>query len=155
MRVVFSRSNTILGFLIRVLTRSDWNHCDLLFDDSILIGAISGYGVQKVTLIDRLRGPYDIRSYRIDEVVVPNEQAAREFAEAQVGKSYDYTAVIAFLLPWRANWNVKRKWFCSELVAETINQGGLRIARDNLWRVTPNFLDTSPLLVILDGPHSN
>lgn len=147
MKVVFSSSNTIGGWLIRVGTRSDWNHCDMLFDDGTLIGSSGkGHGVERITLDQRLNGPYKINCYRIDEIDLPFEEDAREFSEAQVGKKYDYTAVMAFLFPWRVNGNVKRKWFCSELVAAAIVHGGKPIARMDEWRITPNFLDTSPML---------
>lgn len=125
----------------------------MLFDDGTLIGSTGHDGVQKLTLDERINGdPYRIYKYRIDEIKLPNEDRAREFAEAQIGKPYDYTAVFAFLLPWRENWNANRKWFCSELAAATINHGGLQIARTDAWRITPNFLDISPLLTTVVGP---
>jgi uncharacterized protein YycO len=153
MKIVFSASDTLGGALIRFGTRSDWNHVDLLFEDGTLIGSSGkGHGVEKMSLNERLSDKYRIVRYRIDEITLPDEAAARRFAEEQVGKKYDYTAVIAFLLPWRENWNVKRKWFCSELAAAAIHAGGVKIARMDQWRVTPNFLDINPLLTTVFGP---
>jgi uncharacterized protein YycO len=144
MKVLFSASNKIGGYLIRLGTKSSWCHVDLLFDDGTLIGA-TGKGVQKLTLQERLADKHIFR-YRIDEIPLPYEESARLFAEQQVGKPYDYTAVFAFALPFRENWNQDNKWFCSELAAATIGRGGTQIAREEQWRITPGYLDTSPLL---------
>jgi uncharacterized protein YycO len=152
MKVLFSATESLGGKLIRIGTRSDWNHVDLLFSDGTLIGATSA-GVQKLTLEKRIyNSSYRTYAYRIDEVEVKDEQKVYEFAMAQLGKTYDYTAVFAFLLPWRANWNANRRWFCSELVAAAIVAGGTTIARMDMHRVTPGFLDTSPLLKTIEGP---
>lgn len=146
MKVVFSASKSIGGSIIRFGTMSDWCHVDILFDDGTLIGA-TGNGVQRMSLDDRLnRSTHPIYQYRIDEIKL-DESKARSFAEAQLGKPYDYSAVFAFAVPWRTHWADDSKWFCSELVAATINASGTLIARETLSRVTPAFLDISPLLV--------
>lgn len=154
MKVVFTSSYSIGGWIIRVGTRSEWSHCDMLFDDGTLIGSTGAHGVEKITLDERFNGPYDIYKYRIDEIkLTPEEEAkAREFAEAQVGKPYDFTAVFAFALPWRENWSAKRKWFCSELIAAAINSTGRVFARKDAHRVTPAYIDESPLLTTILGP---
>lgn len=145
MKVIFSASTTIPGFLIRLGTKSNWCHVDMLFADGTLIGSRGQTGVEKTTLEKRLARP-DISHYRVDEIILPDEDSARTFAEVQVGKPYDYTAIFAFLMPWRSNWQEDSKWFCSELVAAAIHQGGIEIARMDASRVTPAFLDDSPLL---------
>jgi len=150
MKIVFSTTNTLGGALIRFGTMSNWCHVDLLFNDGILIGATSK-GVERMTLRERLLGSYNVTEYRVDEIELPQEDKAREFAEAQVGKKYDFTAVLAFALPWRTNWDEPTRWFCSELVAACVNQGGVTIARKNMWRVSPAFLETSPLLKTIEG----
>lgn len=155
MKVVLSATYSIGGWIIRVGTRSAWNHCDVLFDDGTLIGSTGAGGVKRITLDERLNcGPHEVYKYRIDEIKLTDEEEAkaRAFAEAQVGKPYDFTAVFAFALPWRENWNVKRKWFCSELVAAVINSTGRLFARKDAHRITPNNIDESSMLTTILGP---
>jgi len=116
----------------------------MLFPDGTLIGAL-GTGVERTTLQDRFR-THPISQYRIDEINLKDELRAREFAEAQVGKPYDYTAILAFMTPWRTDWNDDAKWFCAELAAATAAEGGVTVARESMARVTPQFLAVNPLL---------
>lgn len=152
MKVVFYSFANVSGTLSRWTTRSDWSHVDCLFDDETVIGATKE-GVQKMYLSERLAGPRKVRAYRIDIINLPNEPAAREFANDQVGCGYDWGAMIGMFLPAKhLDLQDTNRWFCSELVAATINAGGVKIARYSSWRLSPGYLDCSPLLHTLVGP---
>lgn len=144
MRIVFSASNNIGGVVIRLFTASPWNHVDVLFDDGTLIGATSEDGVQKTTLQHRLEA-YQVRSYKIDRIDLKDEQAARRFAEAQVGKQYDWGGVFGTV--FRTDLERRSKWFCSELVAAICAAGGTPLVRMKHHRITPARIDTCPLLI--------
>lgn len=72
------------------------------------------------------------------EVEVPDETAGMALLGAQLGKKYDWTALVGFVL--RANWAKPSRWFCSELAAAVIQAAGRRLLREELSRVTPGLL---------------
>ncbi len=152
MYIVFSSAPTITSLAIRTATVSSWSHVDMLWDDGTLIGSVShaqgvhAAGVQKLTLEERLQHS-KINCYRIDRLDLRNEYAARDFAEQQVGKPYDWGG--AFAIPfWNGrNWQNDSKWFCSELIAACAVAGKTPLIRMNTYRVTPEMVQRSPLLV--------
>lgn len=152
MKVVFYSFANLSGALSRWSTRSDWSHVDCLFDDGTVIGAMKE-GVQRMYLSERLAGPRKVKAYRIDIINLPKEYAAFEFAKEQVGAGYDWSGMVGMFLPAKQfELQDQSRWFCSELVAAAIEAGGVKIARYSNWRLSPGFLDCSPLLHTLAGP---
>jgi len=83
-------------------------------------------------------------------VPVPSEEIAnqvRELAKHQVGKSYDWAAV--FSLPFRGDWENKRKWFCSELIAYAFEAAGVPLFRERPFRITARDIYILPQLIVL------
>lgn len=72
------------------------------------------------------------------EVDLPDEAAASAFVARQLGKRYDWTALVGIVL--RADWADPSRWFCSELAAAAVQAGGRRLLREDLARVTPGLL---------------
>lgn len=150
MYVVFSSSATATSLAVRVATRSPWSHVDMLWDDGTLIGAVShaqgpyAAGVQKLTLAERFQYG-KITNHRIDRIVLRNEAAAREFAEQQVGKPYDWGGLFAIPFATR-DWQRADRWFCSELIAMCAAKAETPLIRMQTYRVTPGMVDRSPLL---------
>jgi uncharacterized protein YycO len=72
----------------------------------------------------------------IISVKLPNEEAAVDFAYKQVGKKYDYTAILGMLM--RRDWKEDDDWFCSELVEAILAAGGRQRFRDAIHRITPH-----------------
>jgi len=74
---------------------------------------------------------------------VPEPLQAVAFLESQLGKKYDWMALVA--LPFGRNWQSPFKWFCSELVAKALVMTGQpnflikkhRIFPSHLWAVAP------------------
>jgi hypothetical protein len=77
------------------------------------------------------------REIKTVPLLVSDPSEFRAFLSAQVGKRYDWTALVA--LPFRADWQDQSKWFCSELAASAISRGG-RSLRLPSYRVTPRDL---------------
>lgn len=72
-------------------------------------------------------------------VSVENPRELLAFLNRQVGKPYDWFAILA--LPFRESWHRRNKWFCSELVAEALSAGGSNaVPRLKSYRVTPRDL---------------
>lgn len=82
------------------------------------------------------------------ELLVPGNSITRKFLESQVGKKYDWLALIA--LPFRRNWQAPHKWFCSELAAKALQLAGAnlpgripsgRVTLRDLWAALPDPSD--------------
>lgn len=52
------------------------------------------------------------------------EEIFYTFLRSQIGKPYDWTAIISFLIWWR-DWHEEDSWTCSELVAIALSKCGL------------------------------
>lgn len=134
MKIIFCKSNSIGGQLIRLFTWSEWSHVGVVFDD-VVYEAV-GSGVRKVPLDEVLRHYH--QNCTILNVDVPDEAASRRFLEAQLGKPYDYSAIISFVS--QRDWAEDDKWFCSELTETAILMGGRLRFREKMNRITPQHV---------------
>lgn len=147
MRFVLVRGTSCISKLIQWQTRSHWSHALLLFSDDTVIESREFIGVRRLHYLTWLqengKTPYEVFT-----VVATEDQEAlmRAYAEAQVGKPYDYLAVVRFVT--RRGYAAERddKWFCSELVFEMIKEGQIELFdRTEGWEVPPHWLARSPL----------
>lgn len=134
MKIHFCKSNDIGGWLIRFLTFSNWNHVAIEING--LVWDSTGRKGVKVWTVETFFKQYEKIETR--SVFNKNEYAAQDFLRQQLGKEYDWTALIAF--PFREDWNNKNKWFCSELVTETLIKSGYKFDHLPTYRVTPKDL---------------
>lgn len=134
MKVIFTSSNYPLPLAIRFFTGCRWHHCGIIYNDNTVIEASARGGVRGVTLNSfKARGKYCIVDFE-----VPKEVAAMTFLYSQLGKPYDWSGAIAY--PFRGDWQNRDKWYCSELVAATLNVGGVSLFRDGIRSITPRDL---------------
>lgn len=70
------------------------------------------------------------------EFALPNEAAAHLWLLDQVGKPYDWTALVGWLL-WR-DWSEDDSWYCSELAIAAALVGGKTLA-DRPRRIGPRL----------------
>jgi len=133
--LLFSNSRDPLSAAIRAFTWSRWSHVALI-DGYCVIEALAPDGVVvNDTEVALLRA----REFELVELPCRNPEAVRAAASSQVGKPYDYTAVLGLGL--HRNWQDDGAWFCSELVAWAFEQAGEPLFRaDCLRRVTPQHL---------------
>jgi len=140
------KSNTIISKLIRWQTRGKYSHAALHFGgDKVAVEAWHKGGVQKGpvghlhangTQIDI----YDIKRFFFEDVV-------EAYATEQVGKPYDFTMVARFMSRRGESSRSKEKLFCSELVFDALNKGGLNLFKKTRgWEVSPDLLKRSPYL---------
>lgn len=127
----FARSNDITGKLIRFFTFSHWNHIAIEIDGIIYEARLNG-GVASMKATQ-----WNWHGSDSVEVPVTDKEKAKSFLKDQIGKKYDWTALVA--LPFREGWEVSDKWFCSELAVEALVEGGHDYLDDILpsYRVTP------------------
>lgn len=124
-RFQFSARDSLSSTMIRHITRSEWSHVDTLTEDGRLLGARSA-AVGKIPAGVQIR-PFDYLDFSETKIVTistTEEVAAAywDFMLAQMGKPYDKSAYIAFVL--NRDWRKDDKWDCSEYVAR-----GLEISK--------------------------
>lgn len=145
LRIGLHRASGWMSKLIQWQTRSEFSHASLILPDDTVLESIQGKGVIKGRKLHEVKEPVDVF-----EVVATTGMHARAlaFAEAQLGKGYDWTMVARFVTRRPADRKESGKWFCSELVFAAFAQGGLPLLRDTeAWEVSPELLSKSPYLV--------
>ena len=131
-------------------SRSLYSHAALLptpttaieaWADSMIGGKVYAGNINALHKADT---PIDIYSVNADV----RWGEVEEFANAQVGKDYDWRMVYGFVSrkPREAK-KSQDKWFCSELVFAALQYGGCRLLRNiEAYQVAPGTLALSPLL---------
>ncbi len=140
-RLRFSTESNIESLVIRWFTHSSWSHVDFVMPNGKLLGARLKGGVE-------LRPPGYARFSRSVDATITTPIAAQiyEFALDQIGKPYDWKAIVGFAID--RNWEDNSSWFCSELVAAACKKCGLIIVNScaNVDRITPGDLALSPVM---------
>lgn len=133
MKLLFAKKRNLPSALIRFFTWSQWSHVAIVDGDAVIEATFLG-GVSWRPLAEFLV------DYTTEEVGVslPDEAAAMRFVRQQIGKRYDWTALVGIV--FRSGWAKQDKWFCSELVAAAIQAGGKRLFREDASRITPRDL---------------
>lgn len=144
MKIVFCTNQNIGSIFTRWWTWSEYSHCGLVFDGKV-IEATFWHGVT-ITPLAEFMGRY--KKILFCEVPNTDEVKAGEWALKQVGKPYDYKAVFALFI--KRKWTCDTSWFCSELVAVSIYEGGVTLFRKEASRVTPEDILNSPLVYPID-----
>lgn len=76
--------------------------------------------------------------FRDMKVWVPDLEAAAQFAEAQVGKGYDWFGAIGIPFTYSEVWSDDSCWWCSDLAFAIVLAGGTRLFDpDVMKRVRP------------------
>ena len=123
MKVIFTATSAWTSKAIEIFEGSEFSHCALVLPGDKIIEATWDYGVRTRNLSSLMSEV--VRSVTM-EIALPNEQAAIDFATAQLGKKYDKTAIFGF--PFMRDWEETDTWYCSELVAASLEQGGFPLA---------------------------
>jgi uncharacterized protein YycO len=140
MRIVLCTNQNIGSIFTRWFTWSEYSHCALVFDGKV-IEATFWHGVTVTPLSEFL-----LRYKKILFCEVPgvDEYKAGTWALKQAGKPYDYKAVFGLFV--KRDWTNDQAWFCSELVAVALHEGGITLLRKSASRVTPEDILNSPLV---------
>lgn len=149
MQILFIAACDPWSLLVSWITRSPWSHVVVVFSDGTTFEARALRGVFRSTLAAHMRG---MRwTYRWEVANMPggavDAASARAWCESQVGRAYDWLALVNFLLPWVARrLDVRSHWFCSEFAARASQEAGGRLLRQDDARISPAMLYLSPLL---------
>jgi len=131
----FCKSEGLGGRILRLFLMSRWNHVAIQVGN-VVYEALSSGGVIKRSPAAFTRSWHRVSSVETD---VADVRALQRFLELQLGKPYDWKAILAF--PFRGGWHDRSAWFCSELTYEALRVGG-GLVPDRLPanRVTPRDL---------------
>lgn len=124
LRLLFTTSSTFADAAIRAFDGGRAGHVAVqIGEDAVIDSTFLGGGVRLQPLETFLRGR---RLVHAIDVTLPDEPAARVFLADQIGKGYDWTALVGFLA-WR-DWAEPDSWYCSELAAAALLAGGWTLA---------------------------
>lgn len=102
-----------------------FSHVDLVLPDGRLLGARSDNadGIKGVAI---RRADYEVWHKRV-VFAIPcsdtQEATVHDFARAQIGKPYDHTAILGFVMG--RDWRKPDSWFCSELAMASLEAAGI------------------------------
>lgn len=134
LQIAFCRSRKVGSRLIRLFCWSRWSHVALVRDGWVIEAV---YPYVRLVPLSVFKSHHD--DVRLVPVTVRNDFGVWEAALKEVGKPYDWTALLGILL--RRNWQKQDRWFCSELVSWCFAQAHAPLWRDEyLPRVTPQHL---------------
>lgn len=132
MKAVFLRKHGPASWLIRLACWSQWSHVAIQADDfTVIHSTFWGRGVHRTRITELLR---EYSAHEWVDIAVPDESSAIAFLRGQLGRPYDWTALLGFLV--RRDWAEPDRWFCSELLEAALLAGGLRRFRTDASRVT-------------------
>jgi hypothetical protein len=111
LRVIYVRSNSIGGWLIRLGSWWDqWSHCGIVTPENTVINARAFHGVVEEPM-DEFLARY--KAHAIVEIAAPEPSRGIEWARKQLGCGYDYGAILGFI--FREPFDDEVRWQCVEL----------------------------------------
>lgn len=130
--LLFSREDTLVSKGIRLITKSQWSHVDIIIKDTFAIGAqINGVTLRTIKEAES----YD--EYELIRIDSPNNDES--FVVDQLDKPYDWLGLLGLEFGVR-DWQDDSKWFCSELAATYVSRCGIAVPWSYSNRVTPGML---------------
>lgn len=139
------RGTSLISRLIRWRTWSDYSHVSLIRVTGEVIEAWHRGGVQARACWDEAHTPGTVIELYAVEASLEAQERAWAFAEAQVGRGYDWRGILGFLT--RSDGQRPRLWFCSELVASAFDSAGVPLlGRMPPHRMSPGDVVHSPRL---------
>jgi uncharacterized protein YycO len=126
MLILFTSSNTLGSYLIRKVDGGEYSHCMVIQDNDVAIEATAAHGVIAKRKLQSLKS--DSNSYALYEISSDTKELGKEaitFAQGQIGRPYDYSALpslaVRHLFDTAPHWEDKTKWYCDELMLATVS----------------------------------
>lgn len=133
MKVLFASKPYSLGsWIIKLFTFSKFSHVAVKISEELIVDSTLLTGVRCISL-DEFREHYP--NFTEVNIELPNEIAAINFVLNQVGKPYDWTALLGMVL--QRKWHEEDSWFCNELWEAAAKASGKPRFRDDVHRITP------------------
>jgi hypothetical protein len=134
--ILCTRPGNIGAWILRAWMWSPWSHSAIHDDElGVVYDATLWGGGCKVHLAEDFFSHYTRSESREITVAEARLPAARAWLMAQVGKSYDWTALVGIFS--HRNWQDDDKWFCSEHAETFISLFSKPRFRASASRITP------------------
>jgi len=116
------RAPGFFSWLIRLWTRSEFSHCEVVFGGANMISAVEGIGVRSVLALE----PFSPKTWTTVHLpaAAGYEQKAYEWAIQELGCKYDWLGIV-FCQVFKFGRQHQDKWFCSEFCTAVVQQTGL------------------------------
>ncbi len=127
--------------LIQYTTRCNYSHVEALdpLDEHVTYGAMLRGGVKRRFYTDTEY--HNAKNFKTVRIICTAEQEEKfyNFIASQLGKPYDWRAVVSFGLGQR-DWREDGSWFCSEAIIRGLEEAGLLYVPDDFpaWRLNPS-----------------
>lgn len=149
MRIALYQGTSVISRLIRWQTRSVYSHAAFVCDDGRVIEAWQPC-VRVVRGLSAQHRPGTVVD--LFEFVAPLSAAEKSliygYAMCDLGTPYDYGAVLRFVTRKPEGERSRAKLFCSEQVfSRCALAGRVLLERTEAWRVPPDWIARSPLLL--------
>lgn len=141
--IQFSAGHDLISWLVCQRTACLYSHCDFLLPSGELLGALPDGGVQ----VRAQRKDYK----RLLIMEVPGFEDGWKFCETQIGTPYDWVGVVGLGMWFPRQWQNSSHWWCSEIIAESLQQAGCPVVSANSWEVTPRDLLLSRSLRLVES----
>lgn len=127
--------------IIRWDTRCRWSHVEYMPNSVTTLGAMLDGGVKLRSITDaqyRKAVASQVWNVRMNPAA---EKKFVDFVNSQVGRPYDWRAIVSFGLGER-DWRAPDSWFCSEFMSRGLElSSALHLPLDQpVWRITPRDL---------------
>lgn len=135
---------------IRWQTRSRYSHAAILLpDEQTIVEAWPGAGVHAKIITDWT----GVERFQVRTISRAGSEALMDFLVDQLGMGYDYKGVLRFLSRDPDIDQVRKCWFCSELVYAAYQAADVNLFNDSeSWEISPGMLARSPLLELIPNP---
>jgi len=141
----FYRGTSFKAKLIKFWTKSEYSHCEILFD-GFSYNADTEMGLLRYNLEKYNEKEWDSIKIFVDVSSI-NKKKIEKFIQAQLGLQYDWKGIILSQF-FRFGINSDDKWFCSEFVTKVLQ---LFMVEETL-DVQPNKVSPEKLFQILNKP---
>jgi len=141
--VLCTRPHNPGSLLLRLALFSRWSHSAVLHEgEGMVYEATEWHGVRRVP-VDEFFARYTRSERRPIDVPAVLDQGARQWLIDQIGKRYDWTAVLGFITRYftGAQWHDDDSWFCSEFSEAFRSRFSRARFRAEAWRITPGHQD--------------
>lgn len=112
---------------IRAFEGGTAGHVGCRIGESVVHSAFWQGGVREHSFDEFMHGRHLVLEIPVE---MDEPDVADEWLADQIGKPYDWTAILGFLI-WRGGWAAKESWYCSELCGMWLVKGGATLATDH------------------------
>lgn len=148
MKIAMYKGTGWVSKSILFMSRGGYSHAAVQLNDGSIIEAHASRGVtRRKSLLDEINTNTVVVTYDV-ETTPEQDVIITKFLESQLGKKYDYLAIVGFVFHTTHQGRIQYgRWICSELVFAAFQKAGINLLeRVECWKVSPTILSYSTML---------